>query len=69
MRQLQNKISMSDTNKKFSGNTALIMIMAVFCLLVSVIIFSGGCSPQERSGVGRLPHNRPANWEYRSFAN
>jgi hypothetical protein len=49
-------------------NTVLILIMAVFCILGLIIIVSAGCSPQERSGVSRLPHNRPASWEYRSFA-
>ena len=31
-------------------------------------VFLSGCSPQERSGISRMPHNRPAAWEYNSFA-
>lgn len=46
-------------------NTARLMVMAVFCIsaLVTVLTLMG-CSPQERSGVSRLPQNRPSAWEY-----
>ena len=36
-------------------------------ILLAVLFFSG-CSPQERRGISPIPHNRPASWEYRSFA-
>lgn len=42
-------------------------LLTVGTLFLTVLFFSG-CSPQERSGVSRIPHNRPASWEYSPFA-
>ena len=37
-------------------------------VILTAVLFFTGCSPQERRGVSPIPHNRPASWEYRSFA-
>ena len=43
-------------------------LIATAGVILTAVLFFTGCSPQERRGVSPIPHNRPASWEYRSFA-
>ncbi|MBR1965385.1 MAG: hypothetical protein IKA22_02120 [Lentisphaeria bacterium] len=53
-----------------SGNTMKSIFFSILTVgvILTAVLFLSGCSPQERRGISPIPHNRPAAWEYNSFA-